>query len=170
MHNAFQIPLEIDENSTSSIPLHSDKARSIKAADLIVWYEAPMAPKNALKAIDHLLQKIMNNNIPYGGKTILLGGDFRQVTPVIPKVSKAKILENSIKKIIISQFQLIKLTTNMRADKDEREFADWLLKIGNNQATNYNQFGEDLIRIPNQLIVKDDIIDDLYGDITDTEN
>ena len=58
----------------------------------------------------------------------------------------------------------------MRANKDEREFADWLLKIGNNQVTNYNQFGEDLIRIPNQLIVKDDIIEDLYGDITDTEN
>ena len=66
-----------------------------------------MVPKNSLKAIDHLLQKIMNNNIPYGGKSIVLGGDFRQVTPVIPKASIAKLLENSIKKIINSQFQLI---------------------------------------------------------------
>ena len=94
VHNAFQIPLELNENSTSSIPLDSNKAKLIKAADLIVWDEAPMAPLNALKAIDHLLQKIMKNHIPYGGKTIVLGGDFRQVTPVIPKASKAKIIEN----------------------------------------------------------------------------
>lgn len=129
-----------------------------------------MAPLYALKAVDRILKKIMKNEIPFGGKTIVLGGDFRQVTPVIPKASKAKIIENSIKNTIKTSFKLLQLTVNMRADKDEIEFADWLLKIGNGQETNYNEIAEDLIKIPNECIVQNDLIEDLYGDITDTEN
>jgi hypothetical protein len=39
----------------------------------------------------------MNINLPCGGKTIVLGGDFRHVTPVVPHGNKTKIIENSIK-------------------------------------------------------------------------
>ena len=128
-----------------------------------------MAPLFALKAVDKLLQNLMKNNLPYGGKTIVLGGDFRQVTPVLPKASKAVIVQNSIKNTIKKSFHSLKLSINMRADKDEKFFADWLLKIGNGQEKNYNEFGEDMIKIPYECIVKDDLIEDLYGKITDPE-
>jgi len=39
----------------------------------------------------------MDNDVPFGGKTIVLGGDFRQVLPVIPHASRASTVQNSIK-------------------------------------------------------------------------
>jgi hypothetical protein len=39
----------------------------------------------------------MNNNLPFGRKVIVLGGDFRQVTPVVTHANKSRIIENSIK-------------------------------------------------------------------------
>ena len=82
VHNIFQIPLNINESSTSSMKMNSKKATDLKEADLIVWDEAPMAPLHALNAINRLLQKLMGNELPFGGKTIVLGGDFRQVNYV----------------------------------------------------------------------------------------
>jgi ATP-dependent DNA helicase PIF1 len=31
-----------------------------------------------------------NNVLPFGGKVVVLGGDFRQILPVIPKGSRDK--------------------------------------------------------------------------------
>jgi ATP-dependent DNA helicase PIF1 len=97
VHNIFQILLTLHETSTSSMHLNSKKAKTLIGADLIIWDEAPMAPLQALNTIDRLLRKLMNNDFPFGGKTIVLGGDFRQVTPVVTHANKTKIIENSIK-------------------------------------------------------------------------
>ena len=84
------------------------------------------------------------------------------VTPVMPKACKAKIIENSIKNIVKTKFKTLKLSTNMRADKNEKDFAEWLLKIGNAQV---EKFGEDLIQIPNATIVTGDLVEDLYNGV-----
>lgn len=124
-----------------------------------------MAPIHALKTIDRLLKDLMNNNVLFGGKTFLMGGDFRQTPPVVHKGNRAKIVEHSIKNFVDKNFQIFELNTNMRADPKQVEFAKWLIKVGNG----HKDLGEDLIQIPNQCIVKDDLIDDLYKD-TSIEN
>ena len=73
MHSTFQLPLELNETSTSNMTLNSKKAKILREADLIVWDEAPMAPIMALNTIDRLLRKIMNNDLTFGGKVIVLG-------------------------------------------------------------------------------------------------
>ena len=70
VHSTFQLPLELNETSTSNMTLNSKKAKILREADLIVWDEAPMAPIMALNTIDRLLRKIMNNDLPFGGKVI----------------------------------------------------------------------------------------------------
>lgn len=152
------------------MPLQTFKAKRLIDCHAIIWDEAPMAPKNALNAIDKLLRKLMGNEIPFGGKVIILGGDFRQVTPVIPKGNKAKIIENSIKNRVRDVFQTLKLTINMRAHVDEKEFAEWLLKVGNGQEKLFTELGEDLIKVPDECVVSGDIIDDLYSGITNVED
>ena len=42
LHSTFKIPIEIHEGSTCSIGKHSDLAGLIRAADLVIWDEAPM--------------------------------------------------------------------------------------------------------------------------------
>jgi ATP-dependent DNA helicase PIF1 len=73
VHSTFQLPLELNETSTSNMTLNSKKAKILREADIIVWDEAPMAPIMALNTIDRLLRKIMNNDLPFGGKVIVLG-------------------------------------------------------------------------------------------------
>ena len=141
--------------------LNSKKANTLREAHLIIWDEAPMAPLNALNLIDRHLRKLMNNNLPFGGKVIVLGGDFRQVTPVVTHANKSRIIENSIKSgSIWKHFKIMKLYLNMRAGLGEAEFAEWLLKLGNGQLK--VEFGEDVVEIPKQCIVKKDLIDELY--------
>lgn len=163
VHNAFQIPLELNEDSRSSMTLQSNKAIDLKNTDIIIWDEAAMAPIHALIAVDKLLKEIMNNNLLFGGKTFVMGGDFRQIPPVVNKGNKLKIIENSIKMFINNNFIKLKLTINMRAN--ENDFKKWLLEIGNGIAKTFNKIGEDLIQIPEKCIIKNDLIDDLYNGV-----
>ena len=82
----------------------------------------------------------MNNDLPLGGKAFILGGDFRQVAPVVSHASKTKIIENCIKSgKIWDSFSIIKLNTNMRADPNEKAFAEYILQLGAYIATRKNK-------------------------------
>ena len=59
-----------------------------------------MLHRYIIEAIDSLLKLLMNNNIPFGGKDIILGGDFRQTLPVIPKANRTNIVDKCIKIVI----------------------------------------------------------------------
>ena len=73
VHSTFQLPLDLNDTSTSNMTLNSKEAVVLREADLIIWDEAPMGPIQAVNTIDRLLRKIMNNNFPFGGKVIVLG-------------------------------------------------------------------------------------------------
>ena len=71
-------------------------------ASLIVWDEASMIHRYCLEALDKSLRDILRDptstveDKPFGGKTIVLGGDFKQILLVIPSGSKSDILGASI--------------------------------------------------------------------------
>nr|GEW93979.1 DNA helicase [Tanacetum cinerariifolium] len=77
---------------------------------------------------------------PFGGKTIMLGGDFRQTLPAKKSASKNEIISLSIAASYLwRHFKLYSLTENMRLsqgkiDETDKEkiavFAQWLLDIG----------------------------------------
>jgi hypothetical protein len=62
-----------------------DRATVIRDAELIVFDEAPMAHRHILEAMDRSFKDIMRvtddslKHVPFGGKLIVLAGDFRQV-------------------------------------------------------------------------------------------
>jgi hypothetical protein len=90
-----------------------------------------MAPREALEMIDDRLQSIMNSPRKFGGKVVVLGGDFRQVLPVIPRGSRSALVSASIKRSTLwPLFQVRKLTKNIRVDENEIAFAQWLLDMG----------------------------------------
>jgi hypothetical protein len=62
---------------------------------------------------------------------MLLGGDFRQTLPVIPRGHCAAIVGATIKcSKSWKHFISLKLSRNMRANADELSFANWLIKLG----------------------------------------
>ena len=156
-HSTFKIPLDLDASSALCLKGQSTEAHRLRSADVIIWDEAPMAPANALDAVDRGLRSLMRNDLPFGGKIMVLGGDFRQVLPVIPRGSMSEQMAASIKSSNVWwRFQVRHLTQNMRTGEDQAEFARWLLRIGD------GVLAPD-VELPRECIVEGDLADTVFG-------
>lgn len=90
-----------------------------------------MANKESIEALDALLKDITDNDTLFGGKVVVLVGDFRQVSPVIPKGSREDCLNASlVRSYIWPMLTKIKLKQNMCARTDPA-FSAYILRIGN---------------------------------------
>ena len=124
LHTLFKLPVPIVETSTCNISPASKAAQQLRETQLFIIDEASMVPANALHAIDMVMRDIMGIELPFGGKLFLLGGDFRQVLPVVPHGTPTSIIENCIKSSNLwPQFKFFRLTKNMRAGEGQEEFA-----------------------------------------------
>ncbi|XP_053575234.1 ATP-dependent DNA helicase pif1-like [Bombina bombina] len=161
-HSQFKLPIPLLETSTSNMRMTSKDAEFIRNAKLLIWDEASMTPGIALKCVNNLLQEIMQNNKPFGGKVILLGGDFRQTLPVLPHCNRTAIVEATIKFYDHwDKFKILKLKNNVRSV--DPEFSNWLLKLGQGSLNNSEGLPEDLVEIPSKLICNDCIISEIFG-------
>jgi hypothetical protein len=99
-------------------------------AALLIWDEAPMANRAVLACIDDLLRRIMGNDLPFGGKVLILLGDFRQTCPVIRRGTRAQVVDASIKSSrLFSCFTVARLTEPIR-NAEDLEFAAFVDTIG----------------------------------------
>lgn len=127
-----------------------------------------MVTKYAFEALDRTLRDIMRDKVkdimdkPFGGKTIVLGGDFRQILPVIPKGSRADIVMATVNSSRLWRHcKVLTLTENMRllsnSSPEERaevkSFANWVLDLGDGKLGEFND-GESDIIIPDELLIE----------------
>ena len=59
--------------------MQSELAGLIRESAIIIWDEASMANKVLFECLDRTLRDATGVHRAFGGKPILLGGDFRQV-------------------------------------------------------------------------------------------
>lgn len=95
-HSRFKIPINADGKLCCNVGKRSATATLLKQAVLIIWDEASMAKKGTIEALDFLLRDLTEKDMLFGGKAVLLGGDFRQVLPVIPKGTKDDCMNASL--------------------------------------------------------------------------
>ncbi|GBM45495.1 hypothetical protein AVEN_210227-1 [Araneus ventricosus] len=114
----------------------------------------------------------MNSDLPFGGKVSVLGGDWKQILPVAVHANRTTIIETCLNNSPLwSTFKQFSLVRNMRTEPDEQDFAYWLLHLGNGSLTNNCQLGEDIVEIPSECVVRDSIVDEIFGSsVTDMEN
>ena len=134
-HSRFKAPLILEEDCRLRIPLGTELAKLVEMARLIVIDEATMLNNMLLEALDVCLRDIMNTDVPFGGKVLVLCGDFRQTLPVIPGASRAGIVSKCLNQHPLwQQFEVMYLTKNMRvnAQSDPKLLAwsEWLQSIG----------------------------------------
>jgi ATP-dependent DNA helicase PIF1 len=154
-HSKYKIYPPITETSTSRIEDHDYLAEMIRQASVIVIDEVTMMVSHALNAIDKLLRKIMKNNLPFGGKVVLLGGDFRQCLPVVKHGNRVKVVQSTIKNCDTwSSFQILRLEENMRTTRGSQEFANWLIQLGNGTLPTHPNLGPDIIEIPSDFLLQ----------------
>ncbi|GJT09517.1 ATP-dependent DNA helicase PIF1-like protein, partial [Tanacetum coccineum] len=173
-HSRFHIPINIDEMSTCSICPQSDLGALLKKCKLMIWDEAPMTNKLCFEALDRNLRDVLRRTrydtceTPFGNMTMVFGGDFRKVLPVIPKGSRQDIVNASLKQSYLwDHCNVLKLIANMRLTVgacEIRDFAEWILKVGDGELGEAND-GEVSIDVPEELLI--DAVDDPVTSIID---
>ncbi|XP_019199139.1 PREDICTED: uncharacterized protein LOC109192887 [Ipomoea nil] len=169
-HSRFAIPISVNEDSTCNIKQGSALAELIIKAKLIIWDEAPMMHKHCFEALDRTMRDLMrftnprSSTMTFGGKTVVLGGDFRQILPVIPKGTRQDIVQASINSSYLwNNCEVLRLTKNLRlrsiSDEEEVEklgcFAKWIADVGDGNVGEDN--GVDCnIMIPSSFVLENE--------------
>ena len=110
-----------------------------------------MTKRQAVEALDNSMRDIMSrSDRPFGGKTVVFGGDFRQVLLVVRKGSRAQIIDSSLRRSYLWDcMRHLKLVRNMRAHSDPW-FAEYLLRIGDGKEETNN---DGCVRLPDEICV-----------------
>ena len=87
-HSIFKFPLQIENNISRNISKQSCLTELLQVRKIIIRDKAVMINKHAIEVLDYMLQYINECDLLFGGKIIVLGGDFCQVLPVISRVRK----------------------------------------------------------------------------------
>jgi hypothetical protein len=191
-HSHFKIPCDdLDETTTCNIKWGSMLCDLIQASSLIIWDEALMTNRLVFEAMDKTLRDILSshsseNNIPpFGGKTVVLGGDIHQTLPVIEGSSRSQIVNSAIvNSSLWPHVTVLHLKRNMRlsaltlTDESRMElvrFSQWMLDIGEGNVESRAKEGESeasWIEIPDEFLLKPTgdkvscIISTLYPELT----
>ena len=110
-----------------------------------------MTKRQFVEALDNSLRDIMDRpELSFGGKTMVFGGDFRQVLPVVRRGSRAQVVGASLRMSYLwNSMRHLKLVHNMRA-KSDSQFAEYLLHFGRgSEETN----GNDKIHLSHDICV-----------------
>ena len=91
-HSRFKAPLTLDDNASLNIKVQTELAKLIKMAKIILIDEATMLDNRLLAALDKSLHDIMLTSQPFGGKVMVLSGDFCQTLPIVKGASQAGIV------------------------------------------------------------------------------
>ena len=162
VHKVLGLHVPLLSDSSSNFSVRSKEGQFLRQIDVFVWDEAPMAPRYALEIMDRILRDVMNNDLLFGRKIVILGGDFRELLPVLPRGIRSEIVNLSIKNSFLwNNFHKFKLTRNMRAVDDDMSFAQFVFDVGNGTLNDDN----DNIIIPERCIIRNNnFVDCVYGE------
>ena len=155
----FGLPVPLPEESVQfGVTAGQAKGRLLQASHLLIWDEVSMAPREAVEAADACLRDICGNELPFGGKVVFFGGDFRQVLPVIPRAGAERIKSHVVTRLPYFQDGSVKrhtLANNMRAAKD-KDYSKFLLSVGDGAFPTCAAAGEGMVRLPERLLMEPD--------------
>ena len=151
-HSMFKIPVPCKEDSSCNVNKQSALADLFCMAHMIVWDEVSMSHHDVFEAVDHMLQDVRNDEHPFGGLTVVFGGDFQQTLPIIPRGSREQIVRACLSKShLFNHVQVFFLTENMRLrnnhDPEVRKFAEFQLDLGSGK----NLAADGTLNLPEDL-------------------
>jgi ATP-dependent DNA helicase PIF1 len=147
----------------------------------------PWPHKHVFEAMNRTLQHIMGVVNPalkdmfFRGKVVVMGGDFRQILPVVPRGTRSQIVDASLKRsaVLWHRVKVRQLHENMcvqrlltqdganaAADAQQQEaWADYLQRIGEGTKQVFHEVGEEAILIPEDMCCQGDTIDSLVDEV-----
>src|SRR5258707_5081138 len=94
----------------------------------------PMVHCHNIEAMDHSFRDLCNSDKPFGGLSVVFGGNFQQILPVILKGSRAQVVGTYMRRsrlwrdiTVLHLYQNMWLNTHL---EEEANFASWQLEVG----------------------------------------
>jgi hypothetical protein len=151
-HHTLHIP--IPANDATFCSFTASERQVMKSADLLIWDEASMISQHVADTVDRSLQDMLQDTRPFGGKTIMFTGDFKQLLPVLRGGKGDNITIQRCSwwpNVRILEFRL-----NFRAGQDV-EFARMLESVGSGEMAE--------VAVPQQCQARDvaDLVERVFG-------
>jgi len=163
-HSRYKLPVPLPlQDANCRVKPMSSIGRLLYRASVAIWDEAPNAPLAAFEAVDRLYKDITGvHDKPFGGKVMILGGDFRQIPPVIRRINPESMKAYTLHAASFwnsKHISKVSLHGNQRAADDKR-YAEFLLSLGNGTYTGLqSSLPESLhpasVRLPDELVDHD---------------
>ena len=187
-HNRFKLPFHPTKDSVCNIKKQSDLAKYLSDIVLAIIDEGPMLNKLCFEALDRSMRDLASpedKDKKFGGKLVLVSGDFRQLLPVMEKANRAKIVGHTLKHSRLWDKDVVKfrLKQNMRVQKEMDKYPNnealhdklkdheqWLLKLGEGKLPSEGGIdGSNIIEVPSDMCLdsKDDVVEAVFNDFED---
>ncbi|CAN0115114.1 unnamed protein product, partial [Ectocarpus fasciculatus] len=131
-HSTFKIPFgdNLVQGALCNVKAETERAEVLRRADLIIWDEIPMSHRFAPEALDLALRDLRRCDEPFGGVTVLFGGNWRQVGPVVVFGTPADVVESAlISSYLWKHVQRYRLVQSMR-DRLDKPYSRTVRAIG----------------------------------------
>lgn len=155
IHSFFQLPFgpQLPEEAQTSVSSTDASARSsasrlhkmnrtkiniIKSLDLLVIDEISMVRADLLDAIDAVLRRYRDRNLPFGGVQLLMIGDLQQLSP-IAKEEEWQLLRDYYETVYFFSSRALKQCNYVSIElthvyrQSDKHFIDLLNKVRDNQ-------------------------------------
>ena len=147
-HRRFIIPMNVkDDTQVRHVTL--GQSEILMAGDLIILDEVTALNRDVFDYIDRMLRHVEQNatlkDLPFAGKIVIVGGDWKQTAPVVTSKNFRVYDENNMHNAQFNasiknhkyfngqhqhQFQTTRLTINNRIEPNQESFKDYLRMIG----------------------------------------
>ncbi|KAL7086984.1 hypothetical protein ACP275_13G036900 [Erythranthe tilingii] len=176
----FDDIMDVEHGGTGNTFIWKTLSAAIRSkGEIVINDETPMMHMYYFEALDKAMKSILDSDMTFGGKVVVIGGGFRQILPVVLKESRQDIVHATINSSPLwRQCKVMELNKNMRlqsssssANANEiKKFAEWILRIGNGDVGEVND-GDATIEIPDDMLIRDsadpflDLIEFVYLDL-----
>ena len=172
-HSRCGIPITLTETSMCTFRRTNQLGKLLMKSTIIIVDEAPMCDRLAFEAFERSLRDLMRNDKPFGGKIIVLGGDFRQTLPIIPRANRSLIVSRILKRSPFwNSVEHLSLKINMRVMASCRnqaegdDFCSFLLHVGEGTLPVDDDLPTNTVKIPDEYLLQDeDLVDYVYPDM-----
>jgi PIF1-like helicase len=94
-HSSFYIPVDVqDLQNPPRLAYDSAEAEKIRQATAVIIDEITMLQKDSFEYIDATIRSVSplsKRSLPFGGKIMLISGDWKQLLPVVENAQNQRI-------------------------------------------------------------------------------
>lgn len=137
LHSAFRLPIKASEMTPMSVTTAEEARKALRKLELVIIDEVSMIGCTLFNWVNLRLQQVFDNQLPFGGKSVILFGDFNQLRPVMDSwIFDVRVNNDQYRELVSgknnslwSLFKLFRLNEIMRQAGDKR-FAEALTTLG----------------------------------------